>query len=604
MRLSRRSASAAGLVVALAVFIALFDWNWFRPAVERHFSERSGRSVQVADLHIGLGDDLQPVVRLRGLRVQNAPWATSTAPMAVAGEASFRFAWRSLWQRPRVVTDMRLIDAEVNLERRANGLRNWRLLHPDDTGPGRLLVMALRAERSRLSFVHHGVGLSLQATSSPLSGPVEPVRGEPLTRLIGFKGHFRGQPFEGETFTGDEITFQQTGRAIPLRGQVRVANNKLDVDGFAADLFKGTTGDADLRLRGPSLASLNALLAVGLPRSAPYTASGHLLKEAQAWSVTKLNAELGRSDLAGELNADLSTDTPRLQATLQSRRIDMADLTGPAAAPPRAIAREPLLLSRSLGLGGLRQFDAELDLRVQSLHAADLPPLQALRLHASLDGGQLALKPVQFGWAGGQVNGSFAVDASRQPAAARIELQWKKLRLEALLPDVPEPSRINGPLSGRLKLSGRGDSMADWLRSGSGTLAASMTGGSLPNKLDAKLALNGGKWLRALLSGHEPVAIHCGELLAELRDGNVRSRSLLLETAQTRIGGTAQLDLRSERFELWLDPQPKQRSLLALPSSIRVQGTLAAPGQAAITLESPRDFGAGEGCDPARPKGG
>ncbi|MBC7956197.1 MAG: AsmA family protein, partial [Cytophagales bacterium] len=153
--LGPRSKVALGTLASLLLLAAVFDWNWFRPALERHLSETSRRTVRVADLHISLNGALQPVVRLRGVDVHNAPWA-SARPFAVAGEVRLTFSWASLFQDVRLITQMELVDADISLERQADGLRNWRLTRPDDRGPARMRVLSLQTLRSQIHVVHQG----------------------------------------------------------------------------------------------------------------------------------------------------------------------------------------------------------------------------------------------------------------------------------------------------------------------------------------------------------------------------------------------------------------------------------------------------------------
>jgi uncharacterized protein involved in outer membrane biogenesis len=608
MALSRRGVVMAALAAGLIALVAVFDWNWFIPAVERHFEADSNRDVHIDDLHLGFGDGFEPEVRLRGLRVQNAPWSSNpNLPMVVASEARFRFSWAGLIRRPMVITELALVDADVSLERRADGLRNWRLRRPDDTAPGRVVVQALNAQRSRIRFLHEGIGLDLRAESREPKLPLEPLRGEPLTRDIAFTGTFNGQPFDGQAFSGNRLTFRETGEFVPLRGHVRSGNSRIDVDGRAADWFRLTLIDADVRAKGPSLAALAAFLPVALPATKPYTLTAHLFKEQREFTLVKLDAEVGSTDLSGELKYDQSNERPRLEATLASRRADLSDLSSLLRTSPPAKQTEPrerLLSDKRFGAGKLRELDAEVELKVQTLNAPSLPPLQNVRLQARLEGGQFDVKPLQFAWAGGTVRGTLGLDASQDPPTAQLDVQWQKLRLETLLPDQPENARVAGPLSGRIVVNGRGDTLAALLGRGTGTVSAVLTGGSLPNKLDAKLSLNGGKWLKSLFTGTESIPIHCGELVADLRDGTLRTRHLVLETAQTRLAGTGQLDFGDERFELWLDPQPKKASLLSLPQSIRMRGALSAFDKTSTTLEAPREIDPGAGCDPGKPRAG
>jgi len=59
-----------------------------------------------------------------------------------------------------MVLDMIVLrDAQLDMERQANGIRNWRLGHPDDTGPAaRARAGGRRRSAARLHTVHGGIG--------------------------------------------------------------------------------------------------------------------------------------------------------------------------------------------------------------------------------------------------------------------------------------------------------------------------------------------------------------------------------------------------------------------------------------------------------------
>ena len=105
-----------------------------------------------------------------------------------------------------------------------------------------------------------------------------------------------------------------------------------------------------------------------------------------------------------------------------------------------------------------------------------------------------------------------------------------------------------------------------------GTLIAIVDGGRISNLVDAKLGLNLGKVLGLRIGGDRAIALHCGATAFDFRNGVGKSQALVLETEQTHTDGTGVINLREQKFELLLTPQPKKPGLFTLNSSIRVQG--------------------------------
>jgi AsmA family protein len=151
-------------------------------------------------------------------------------------------------------------------------------------------------------------------------------------------------------------------------------------------------------------------------------------------------------------------------------------------------------------------------------------------------------------------------------------------------------------LSGQLKLSGRGPSVAVWLGSASGQLSLSLPSGHLSPGLDAKLGLNAGKLLRSFWASDKAVPIRCGVAVIDFANGIGTTGALMLDTAQTRVDGQGTLHLRDETWSLLLTPQVHQSAVLALNSSVLVQGSFRDASYKLVARE-PLAKGPAGGCD-------
>ena len=243
--------------------------------------------MRIGDLHVSLSASLDPTLRLRRVQIDNAAWAHSR-PFIDAGELQATFLLSSLIDRRPVISRLVLIDADVDLERQADGLRNWRLIRPDDRGPTRVRLMSIEAIRSKIRFAHRGLDLDVQTAASPVESPQAPF----TTRVV-FEGTYREAPFAGEVVTGPELTFLETGLSFPLRGHAVSSGARLEVDGEATDLFELAGIDANVTLRSPSLAPLTPMLGK-LPAAPPLELGGRLTKKVDAISMPDLNAKLVR----------------------------------------------------------------------------------------------------------------------------------------------------------------------------------------------------------------------------------------------------------------------------------------------------------------------
>ena len=151
------------------------------------------------------------------------------------------------------------------------------------------------------------------------------------------------------------------------------------------------------------------------------------------------------------------------------------------------------------------------------------------------------------------------------------------MRIEKLLGRLPKGAESTGQIEGHFDLKGRGDSVAKILASSSGSMAVSMAGGGISNLLDAKLGLNRGKILRLLITGDRAIGIHSAVVAFDFEKGLGKSKTILLDTDQTRTEGAGIIDLRDETVDVLLTPHPKKPGLFSMNSNIRVHGPIRQP---------------------------
>jgi uncharacterized protein involved in outer membrane biogenesis len=586
---------AAGL--ALVALVAAFDWTWFRPLIQQHVQQRSGRRIDFDRLQVGLDSHLAPIVRFHNLLVQNAPWA-SARPLVRATDLSATFDWAGFFPGQRiVVTRMTLRDADVDLEQQADGLRNWRITRPDDRGPGRIRVLTLDAESSKARYVNQAMQLELLLQTDPLPAPqVLPGHDAmPLTRTLSVRGTRHSLAFDGSFAVSDVISLFDSGRSFALRGEIGTTDARVSAQGDAHDLIELGGFDLDLHATGTRLGNLAPLFGRSIP-AAPSLASdlaAHAHKEGRAWSASQLVARVGRSDLSGTIDylardrqaTGAEADQPgSLRATLASQRIDVAEWRtrhGASTSAAPASAKAP---ARPASSPLDAKVDAQIDWQVASLDGLPLP-LTGLRTHAAWRDERLTLSPLGFVLAGGRASGQLSL----AEVSSTAELQLVGLRLEQLgLRDT------SGRLNARIAVQSRGESIESMLASLGGSAEADLQGAMLPTTLDAKLGLDGGRWLRTLITDrHQRSAVHCSTLQVRFDKGVGTLQRLALETDNLVLAGSGSFDLPRRRVDVTITPHRKQSALFALDDSIRVDGALSAPK---ISLVRSTDSARSVGC--------
>ena len=598
---------ALGAALVLLVALLSHPW-WLAHLLGDYLAKTSGRDVHFDSVRVGLSMSLSPIVVMRGVRIANAPWADTRRPFAAVEEAAFRFAWRRFENR-WVVSHLVLRDGEVNLAVQRDGLRNWRLRDPEDRGPGHYWFFALEPHRASLSFVNAGIDLALNTRASDLATEPAAAASEPLVNQIDFDGAFRGLAFKGSVATGAVLTFLETGRWFPVRGGGEVEGARLSLDGRAGDIFRATQIDAQVAVNGSSLAALHPLVGRRYVEPRAFRGEGHLRADAGRYALIGARARVGGTDLAGDLAWSRQGERRAVKADLRSDSTDLADLfwlagggTPPsakvgAAVAPASAASAPRGTDRD-AFAAARDLDVDLSFDARRIHVAAVPALQSLKAKAVLADGALSVPAFDAGWAGGHSTGTLALDLRQHPARGEALVETQGVRLESLFSKQDEKHRITGALRGHMALKASGDSIEALRASVAGRATATLSDGTVPSMLDALMGLEGGKVMRSLISGTEALALPCAMATADVEQGKLHIRSLVIASANTRTTGAGTIDLRDATIELVLTPEPKRPGLFELNRSIHLSGKLPKPQRSLVDRLTPL---AGAGCEDGKP---
>jgi uncharacterized protein involved in outer membrane biogenesis len=597
------------MVAVAAIGVLLFDGNWLRHPLERYLTDRSHREVRIGGLHVEFEPPSELTFHLRDVFIENASWADKQ-PAARISQAAISVSVKSLWAQHPIISRLVLVDAELDLERQKDGLRNWRLIDPEDRSPGRVKVLSLEAHRTTIRFVGRDIGLHVTARATPVQS--DPDAGNPSVAhptRIRFQGEMGGSAFSGDIQTGERLTFLDTGESFVMRGHASAGNNRLDVDGQVADLFNPSALDAKVHLSGASLSGLRPFVRMSLPVIPAYDFTAHVHGDQGITSFTDIRVMVGKSDFGGDLSVARGRDRPMWQATLHSTLTDLADVAlfssggsaaeVPVAAPvarkagspdARAMSKnsphsvhadattvERLFSSQAFGSERLKAFDAHLALAVKKLLWSGWPALESIRATFDLQDGVLVVKPLDLGLAGGHVLGHVTFDARHPVASLQAGFTLQAVHVDRLVRSNAYSGKYGGLVAGSGDLRAQGDSAQGLAASSSGFLKLAMTGGGISNRLDAKIGLNGGALLRLLMTGDRVIGINHATVAFDFDQGRGTSTALSLDTDQTRTDGVGVIDLHDETVDVLLTPHPKKAGLLRLNSRIRVHGPLREP---------------------------
>jgi uncharacterized protein involved in outer membrane biogenesis len=585
---------------ALVLLAACFPWDWLRGPLNRYVSEHTGRHFAITrKLDVKLGRTTR--ILADGIEFANPGWARDR-DLVRAESAEIDIELLPLLQRRIALPRIALHRPQLGLQMEADGRRSW-ALGRDSADPGTLPEIGeLVVDEGSLHFVAPHWGADVKAQFALAGAGRASVAATPLPLSFTAQGTWKKEVFSAQGRAGNVLSLARTQRKpFPAELRATAGRTTLAAHGEVASLATMDGADAQVILQGRNLADLYHLLGVVMPETPQYTARFHLAKDGEVWNASGIAAKLGNSDLEGHLAYDSAGRVGRLTGEVRSRVLDFNDLaplvglreqpreaasthvagSGPVAKAPRQArgARNPgrkVLPTAPLDLERLHAMNA--DVRYTALaitHPRELP-FERAKLHVQLQDAVLKLDPLDMGLAGGTVGGRMTIDARTSPATTDLRLAVRGLQLNRLFPTVKLAQASLGQVHGDILLRGRGNSIAQMLASSSGDVGVAMGSGQVSNLLLEVAGLDGGEIIKFLLKGDRNVRMRCAGAAFDVNHGQATARVLVLDTVDTVIYGEGGFNFGNETLALVLRPYPKDKSILALRSPLKLDGTFAA----------------------------
>lgn len=579
------------LVAALAIFVAVFDWNSTRGYIGEKVSQMYGREFRIdGNLDVTFFP-FPPRIHAEQLRLANANWSTDDTMLEVE-RLDFRISLLNLLKGDIVFPEVSLSGGDVLLEVSADGKRNWVLGQQQDKDGESPRIDRLIVDETTLTYRNPSIQTDITVTVSP-AATAQDQDARAANIKFQAEGQFKGLQVEAKGRGGKVLGLMDTQTPYPLQADIQIGETRGSVDGTIRGISTLMAVNTQLDLRGNTLAALSSLIGIPLPATPPYKVHGHLIREADTWQFNKFSGKVGDSDLSGDFHIDVGREKPFIRANLVSRQLDLDDLGGLIGTPPqtgpgetaspaqkraaRKIASRPRVLpDTEFKFDRLGAVDANVKLTANSIRGIK-HPLDNLYAHMQIENGKVTLQPLNFGVAGGTMNSDIVLRTDVQPHTAQADISFKKISLNKLFPGVEITQSGIGLIGGEAKFNSTGDSIAQLLGSANGRMGFAMSGGKISNLLLEVIGIDGAEIIKFLFGGDKTVSVRCMVADFKVDDGLMNTETLVLDTTDTSITGEGNINLKNETLDLTLKPLPKDASFLSLRSPLFARGTFKNP---------------------------
>ena len=412
--------------------------------------------------------------------------------------------------------------------------------------------------------------------------------------------------------TVDEaIPFQIKGRLALDKGytrfenlQLTLANIEASVQGQVGDWERISGTELSISAEGPNLDVIAAILNRPLPAGA-VKFDGHVRGTDNAFHIDRMKAELGSSNLSGDLKL-LRGEPPRLKGQLSSTYLDLT-LFKKKAKPKKS----PIAITKGAPKAGLTEDGDTPSQIVQQLVFSDTPielkafnymdldllihieevanlwergALHDLRAKVLLKGYDLSVSDFEVGGpTGDNIHGDFSIGRDADITRIKVDIRGEKLRLGLAAAPGQNPETYP-PVEIEAKFSGAGSTYRKLATSLNGRIKMVQGEGQVNNSSVNLLSDTFYQLFQAVnpFAKTEPTTrLNCGVYIVNLADAKAEVQTVVIQTDKLTIVSTGTIDLNTERINVGFQTRPRtgvgiSASMITNPL-IRLGGTLSRP---------------------------
>lgn len=586
----RRTAKwAIGILLVLVILVSgavAVAWAAARPLAEKQAATLLGRHVAIGGMSVSPSFGLTRVIFTDVVVANPEGWPGDPPFARIARITADIDVGETLRTRALILSSVAVEQPVIAAQARAEGDNNYTFALPAPTGepapgeappPSRLRIGALRVQGGQA----HAVVSQLRADVQVIFETRDNEQGVPMLGAQA-RGTYAAQPLSAALTGGALLAIGEASTPWPIELTLENGPTRGRLAGTILDVLNLAGADLTLELAGPDMALLTPLTGVPIPRTPRYQVKGKLSYAEARFRFTEIAGRVGNSDLGGTITVDPRGTRPDVTADLQSRRVDLADLTGfiggrPGRGTPTREGQQGsrVLPDQPVNIPKLEMANVHLSYRARQVVGGSAP-VDNLRASLELIDGEITLRPVAFGVGRGEVAGNLVLTPMANEALHLVgDIEFRRVDISRIMRFVG--SEGGGALTGRARIDATGRSTAEMLGRGNGSLLLATEGGNVSAFLVDLSGLRLGQAIFSALGLPSRTRIECFVGDFALQRGVLRPRVLLLETDSALLSAEGTVRLDRERLDLRVRSQSKHLTVAALPTDLLVTGTLRDP---------------------------
>lgn len=423
--------------------------------------------------------------------------------------------------------------------------------------------MALKAtvETASLPWVTHYLEQP-EAINVPLTGVI---------RAAGDADEIRINEIRLATADGERLVINARGRVVHLSESPAV--------------------DLRLEAKASDPPVIESMTGISLPPFSPVAINGRINGNAQKIDFSG-KTQFGDTVFQSTVSAAFTGPRPLIVARFASDIVQMKHIGIYPAPPPEEIPipankkpppAEALFDDTPLSLDALKNVDLVFSLDAVNVVGQDVR-IENLDLDITIENGRLHVYPASIVYAAGFTEIDFTLDASGPTPAFDLKITGEDIDVENLLARAHEPIILSGELSLVADLHSVGRSKRELASNLAGEFSLAIENGRIRRIVDF-LSTDALNMVFATADRRRVRDLNCLVGKIHFQDGVGDIDILFMDTPRIRARAAGNVNLASERIDIVINPEQKQRLFRRRTAAVRIRGPLTQPSFRAMPLE-------------------
>jgi uncharacterized protein involved in outer membrane biogenesis len=363
--------------------------------------------------------------------------------------------------------------------------------------------------------------------------------------------------------------------------KLQLANIVAKVHGRLGNWENLKGSELTISAKAPNTDTIAAILDRPLPTGA-VKFDGHLRAVKNAFHIDRMHAQLGESNLSGDLKL-IQGKPPLLMGKVSSTYLDFALLQkkiNPEQTPSETIKdtediglteveapakkeRKRLFPDTPIKFEAFDHLDLDLAIRADKVdNLGELGTLHGINVGVLLKGRNLTLSDFEVsGVRGGKLKGYLAIAGDADPTRIDVDIRGKQLRL-GLAAVTGQGLETYPPIDIEARFTGAGSTYRKLATSLDGRIKVVQGAGRINNRrMDVLLS----DLLYELFQAVNPFAktetstrLNCGVYIINLADAKAEVQAIVIRTDKLTILSAGTIDLKTERIDVGFETRPRK----------------------------------------------